>query len=86
MAVTEKTNSGPINVDIPQTDQIQQARSDLDKMREYFKAQRKVTIKVPKDRGSQFVQVNGYTYQIAAGIPVQVPEQIAAMLRDADVI
>jgi hypothetical protein len=69
-----------------QTDQLSQAKSDLDKMRDYFAAQPKETIRIPKDRGEQFVQVNGYSFAIAAGHPVSVPKQIAQMLRDAEVI
>lgn len=63
-----------------------QHNSDIDKMRDYFAAQPKETIKIPKDRGEQFVQVNGYSYAIAAGFEVKVPKQIAQMLRDAEII
>lgn len=68
------------------TNDLATARSDHDKMREYFAKQPKETIKIQKDRGGQFVQVNGYTFDIAAGYPVEVPKQIAQMLRDAGVI
>ena len=63
-----------------------QAKKGLRYMKEYFDAQKKVKIKIPRDRGEQFVQVNGYTFNIAAGYEVVVPEQIAQMLRDAEVI
>jgi hypothetical protein len=63
-----------------------QAISDHDKMRKYFETQKRVKIKVPKDRGEQFVQINGYTFNIAAGFEVMVPEQVAQMLRDAEII
>jgi hypothetical protein len=67
-------------------DELAVAKSDHDMMRDYFKAQPKETIRIPKDRGSQWTQVNGYTFEIAAGVSVEVPKQIAAMLRDAGVI
>jgi hypothetical protein len=70
----------------PTTDEMTQFKSDHDRMKAYFAAQDKVTIKIPRDRGEQFVQVNGYSYAIAAGHEVKVPVQIAQMLRDADII
>ena len=60
--------------------------SRIDQMRDYFSKQPKETIRVPKEKGEQYVQVNGYTFVIAPGIPVKVPEQIADMLRTAEII
>lgn len=60
--------------------------SDHERMRQHFAKMEKVEIKIPKDRGSQFVQVNGYTFEMAAGVSMKVPKQIAQMLRDAEVI
>lgn len=80
------TGSGPIHEANPVTDDVARAQGDLDKMREYFAAMPKETIRIPQDRGSQFVQVNGYSFNIAAGVHVQVPKQIAQILRDAQVI
>lgn len=78
------TGSGPIP-DLASPDEAS-AIKGLRYMKEYFDAQKKVKIKIPKDRGEQFVQVNGYTFNIAAGFEVAVPEQIAHMLRDAEII
>lgn len=65
---------------------MSQTISDHARMKAYFDKMEKVEIKINKDRGPQFVQVNGYSFDIAAGIPVKVPKQIAQMLRDADII
>lgn len=70
----------------PVTDEMTQFKSDHDRMKAYFAAQEHVKIKIPRDRGEQFVQVNGYSFAIAAGHEVSVPKQIAEMLRDADII
>lgn len=55
-------------------------------MKAHFDAQPKENIKVRKDDGEQFVQVNGYTLQIQPGVVVPVPRQVAQILRDADII
>lgn len=60
--------------------------STIDFMRDHFSKQRKVSIKIPLDRGEQWVQVNGYTFQIMAGERVNVPEQVAQILEDAGVV
>jgi outer membrane lipoprotein SlyB len=75
-----QTSSDPIQGDLAQ------AVSDHDKMRKHFENQEKVEIKIRKEDGEQFVQVNGYSFAIAAGIPVKVPKQVAQILRDAGII
>jgi len=46
-------------------------------MRDYYKAQPKVSIKCAED---QWVQVNGYTFIIKGGQRVEVPKDIADLL------
>lgn len=58
----------------------------INAMKAHFDAQPKENIKIRKDDGEQFVQVNGYTFQIQPGVVVAVPRQVANMLRDADII
>ncbi len=55
-------------------------------MREHFAGQPKEKIKIRKEDGEQFVQVNGYGFQIQSGVYVEVPQQVAEILRDADII
>lgn len=83
---TPKVTQGAAAVPNAQVEGLAKAKSDLDHMRDYFKNQPKVTIKIPKDRGEQFVAINGYPFRIAAGVSVQVPERIAQELRNASVI
>jgi len=55
-------------------------------MKAYFGAQKKVAVRILKDKGDAFVQVNGYTFIVQAGAKVEVPEQIAQMLEDGGYI
>ena len=49
-------------------------------MRDYFAAQKKVSIRPLED---QWVQVNGYTFIIKGGERVDVPEDIARILEES---
>ena len=60
--------------------------SRLRKMQNHLAKQPKVKIRVAKDRGPQTVIINGARYNIPAGITVEVPEPVADLLRDADLI
>lgn len=61
-------------------------QSRVARMREYFKNQPKEKIRIRKDEGEQWVQINGYAFRIQAGEEVYVPVDVADTLRDADVI
>jgi hypothetical protein len=58
----------------------------VDVMREHFRKQKRITIRIPKEAGEQFVQINGYSFQIQAGVKVEVPVQVAEMLEEAGII
>lgn len=60
--------------------------SDVDRMRSYFKGRPREKIRVRKDEGNQFVQINGYGFQIMAGETVEVPTDVADLLREANII
>lgn len=57
----------------------------IDQMRDYFKAQPRVRVKVHNDADVP-VQVNGYTFIVQAGVPVDVPEDVAKLLEEAGYI
>lgn len=63
---------------------MQQKR--IDRMADYFANRPKETIRIRPEDGDQWVQINGYAFQIQAGVKVKVPVDVADMLRDADVI
>ena len=58
----------------------------VERMRQYFAEQPKETIKIRKELGEQVVQINGYPFQIQAGVKVKVPTDVAEILRDAEII
>ena len=58
----------------------------FERQRQFFAEQEKETIKIRKELGEQTVQVNGYPFQIQAGVKVRVPTDIAEILRDAEII
>lgn len=60
--------------------------SDMEKMRRYFKGRPLEEIYIRKDEGRQFVQINGYSFQIEAGVRVPVPVDVADVLREAGII
>jgi hypothetical protein len=47
-------------------------------------AQPKVRIRVPKSAGPQTVIINGARWDVPANVPVEVPEMVADVLREAD--
>ena len=58
----------------------------VERMRQYFAEQDRETIKIRKELGEQTVQINGYPFQIQAGVKVKVPVDVAEILRDAEII
>ena len=60
--------------------------SRVERMREYFAEQDRETIKIRKELGEQTVQINGYPFQIQAGVKIKVPTDVAEILRDAEII
>jgi len=84
-AEPNETLAGPSLVEGDSGDRESQA-SMVDVMREHFKKQRREKIRIPKDAGPQFVQINGYSFQIQAGVFVEVPTDVADLLRNADII
>lgn len=59
--------------------------SRIDQMKEYFKHQPRVRVKVRNDADVP-VQINGYTFLVQAGVPVDVPQDVADLLSAADYI
>lgn len=57
----------------------------IDYMKQYLSEQPKRRVKVRND-GDVFVQINGYSILIQAGVPVDVPEPVAHLLEQADYI
>lgn len=78
--------STPVSPDVSQVAERSHHNKRIATMKAHFDAQPKENIKVRKDDGEQFVQVNGYTFQIQPGVVVAVPRQVANILRDADII
>lgn len=67
----------------------QRARRDsmIAQMREKFRNEPQVKVRIRPEDGSQFVQINGYSYRIFPSEDYQeVPESIAAELRNRGVI
>jgi hypothetical protein len=60
--------------------------SRVERMRAYFAEQDKETIKIRKELGEQWVQINGYAFRIQAGVKVKVPTDVAELLREAELI
>lgn len=58
----------------------------LEKTRAELSAQPKVRIRIRKEDGDQTVQINGWTYWIKAGEWVEVPQQVAEILEEAELI
>jgi hypothetical protein len=57
----------------------------IDTMRDHFKDMPRRRIKVRNDADVP-VQINGYTFIVAANVPVDVPVQVADMLEEAGYI
>jgi hypothetical protein len=56
------------------------ALKEQNRMRDYFAAQKKVSIKTRQD---EWVQINGYTFIIKGGERVEVPEDVANLLEES---
>lgn len=60
-------------------------KSMLNTMRDKFAKEKRVRVKVHND-GPVTVQINGYTFLIREGVPVEVPESVATILDQAGYI
>jgi len=78
---TQKVTSKP---PVPAGPLLQEKR--IEKMRLYFENRPKENIRIRKELGEQWVQINGYAFQIQAGVKVKVPVDVADLLREADII
>lgn len=58
----------------------------IERMKTYFDNRPKETIRIRKEMGEQWVQINGYAFRIQAGDKVKVPVDVADLLREADII
>ena len=58
----------------------------IQRMEAYFQNQKRVPIRIRKEMGEQWVQINGYAFRIQAGVDLEVPKDVANLLREADVI
>lgn len=54
--------------------------SQIDRMRDLFAAQKKVSVRLAEDTR---VQINGYTFLIKGKTTVEVPESVAEVLENA---
>lgn len=81
--VPVEVNAIPVE---PKRTDVEQARmSRLDEMREYFKHQKRVRVKVRND-GDVPVQINGYTFVVQSNVSVEVPQDVADLLENAGYI
>lgn len=87
---TVVVDKGPEGISDTEQQLLAQARkiSTVDKMRAHFAAQPKRRVKIRKESGPApvFVSVNGYSFTVPVGVPVEVPEQVAQMLEEGDYI
>ena len=56
--------------------------SDIDRMRDYFATRPKVSVFIPADQ-DEHVIINGYGFHLKRGEQVEVPIDVAEVLRDA---
>ena len=68
-----------------QTEATIAQQSMLNVMRDKYKAERRVKVKVHSDSPVS-VQVNGYSFLIREGVSVEVPESVAEILDEAGYI
>ncbi len=67
------------------TEQEVARMSRIDEMRDYFKGQKRVRVKVRNDSDVP-VQINGYTFIVQANVAVEVPTDVADILEEAGYI
>jgi hypothetical protein len=80
---TEVVAPKPLAVAATEQEAVRQ--SLIDKMRDYFKDQKRVRVKVRNDSDVP-VQINGYTFIVQHDVPVDVPQDVADLLEAADYI
>ena len=68
----------------PATPQVQEKR--IERMKTYFENRPKEKIKIRKELGEQWSQINGYAFRMQAGVPIKVPTDVAELLRDGEII
>lgn len=79
------TTPEPVIAPALKTEAEERRLSRIDEMREYFKTQKRVRVKVRNDADVP-VQINGYTFIIQANVPVDVPVDVAEQLENAGYI
>ena len=82
--VDPSENAAPNPVDPAQTRIIHARR--FERMRQYFSERPKEWIRIRKEDGEQRVQINSYPFNIAPEVRVQVPVDVADLLRNKGVI
>lgn len=75
----------PVIAPAVQTDARVRQQSMIGVMREKYKAEKRVPVKIHND-GPVQVQVNGYSFLIREGVRVEVPESVAEILDAAGYI
>ena len=75
----------PKSFEEAKTEQESARLSRIDEMREYFKTQKRVRVKVRNDADVP-VQINGYTFIVQANVAVEVPVDVADQLELAGYI
>jgi hypothetical protein len=82
-AVTEEQVS--VVRDIPRNtsgEEKQMQLSDIDRMRDYFATRPKVSIYIPESQ-DEHVIINGYAFHLKKGEQVEVPVDVADILKEA---
>ncbi len=77
---------GPVTVvqpTISEGDKVE-AQVGVDNAFKEIRAQPKERIRVPKVMGPQTVIINGARFNVPSNVYVEVPQQVAEVLRDAD--
>jgi hypothetical protein len=83
LGTDEPTEVTVVQPTISQADVVA-AQVGVDKAFKAIKAQPTEKIRVPKIMGPQVVIINGARFNVPANIYVEVPQQVAQILRDAD--
>jgi len=65
---------------VPTASESAEHKNDLQRMKEYFAAQPKVSVYIPESQ-DEHVIVNGYAFHLKRGEQVEVPVDVAEILR-----